>query len=449
MDRGNTGDVAVVIDYENLYYSVTQCYSGYPNLEQIIEAAEKYGRVASCQAFADWGQFQRSLSFLLRAGIQPVFCPSVATDPNQQQEKKSSVDPTMCVYAMKLLYTCPNLHTLVLVTGDRDFIPLVMEARQMGRKVVVLGIGRTMSSDLAALADDVVLYRDLVENVETKGARNDVSRIKSAEDVYPTLTEIIKEARKLGKTTTLGYVKLCLKDRIHGFDETTLEDAKGRKFKRFKDFIIDAVGKGKVKLNTAGSANEVYLPDETPRTRNTATRKNGQNAAPEPSRPQRQKAGKNYVKPQEDIVSAVQSVMPKDNVGLAFTRIKQSLAERKRNGTLEHTHTEIDSSLKGCIHFGLLSGEKVRGVMVYQLADDWQERLTAIEDPAPSQQGGADEKGATSAAEAGAGEKGATSTAEAGAGEKGVTSTAEGATEAAGGKTPAKRRGKANKPSRA
>ena len=65
IEKHITGDVAVIIDYENLYYSVTQIYTGFPNLEQIIEASEKYGRVASCQAFADWSQFQRSLSSLL------------------------------------------------------------------------------------------------------------------------------------------------------------------------------------------------------------------------------------------------------------------------------------------------------------------------------------------------------------------------------------------------
>jgi hypothetical protein len=118
-----------------------------------------------------------------------------------------------------------------------------------------------MSTDLAALADDVILYRDIVNGLNSK-EQSDKLRFKKSVDPYPVLVEVIKEARKQNKPTTLGYLKLRMKDRIEGFDETTLKDNKGRSFKRFKDFVIEAIHRGLVKLKTSGTANEVFLPDE-------------------------------------------------------------------------------------------------------------------------------------------------------------------------------------------
>ena len=376
MELSPGNDVAVLIDYENLYYSVTQYYVGFPNLEQIIEAAEKYGRVASCQAFADWSQFERSLSFLLRAGIQPVFCPSRSTDPTQIQDKKSSVDPTMCVHAMKLLYTYPNIHTLLLVTGDRDFIPLVIEARQMGRKIVVLGVGHSISFDLAALADDVILYQDIVDGLTLKEPRSDTVRIKRTADPYPILIEVIKEARKQNKPTTFGYLKLRMKDRIEGFDETVLEDKTGRKFKRFKDFILEAIDRGLIKLQTSGSANEVYLQDENiPRGTPIVSKSEVADDHAESATMKPKKTNNYFIPPPRELVNSVKQILNKTSEKMTFTRIKQALTEQKKQKKLASTHSEIDAALKGCIHYELLEGEKVRGVMQYQLSNDWETKV--------------------------------------------------------------------------
>ena len=380
MEQLPENDVAVLIDYENLYYSVTQYYVGFPNLEQIIEAAEKYGRVASCQAFADWSQFERSLSFLLRAGIQPVFCPARSTDPSQIQEKKSSVDPTMCVHAMKLLYTYPNIYTLLLVSGDRDFIPLVIEARQMGRKIVVLGVGHSISFDLAALADDVILYQDIVEGLTPREPRADTVRIKRTADPYPVLVEVIKEARRQGKPTTFGYLKLRMKDRIEGFDETALEDKTGRKFKRFKDFILEAVNRGYVKLQTSGTANEVYLSEESFPGESQGVDKVSTLSHADLTKARPKKGNNFFIPPPPELVKAVQEILSKAKDRMAFTRIKQSLTDQKKQGNLSFTHSEIDAALKGCIHYELLEGEKVKGVMQYRLSDNWESKVKVLQD---------------------------------------------------------------------
>jgi hypothetical protein len=59
---------------------------------------------------------------------------------------------------MKLFYTNPNLDSLLLVSGDRDFIPLVVELRSMGKKVFIVGINGSYSVDLKEVSDELILY---------------------------------------------------------------------------------------------------------------------------------------------------------------------------------------------------------------------------------------------------------------------------------------------------
>jgi hypothetical protein len=69
------GDVAVIIDYDNLFFSIRGSFNNYPNLEELLDASSRYGRVACCQAFADWSYFSKSIPSLFRAGVQPIFWP--------------------------------------------------------------------------------------------------------------------------------------------------------------------------------------------------------------------------------------------------------------------------------------------------------------------------------------------------------------------------------------
>src|SRR4030066_488208 len=144
-------DAAVVIDYENLFYSSQNLYSRYPDLELLIKLCKERGRIASCQAYADWTKFQDKISELFKVGIQPVFSPVSRTG-------KSSADTIICVQTMRLFYTNPNLESLLLVSGDRDFIPLVVELRSMGKKVFIVGISGSYSEDLKKVSDELILY---------------------------------------------------------------------------------------------------------------------------------------------------------------------------------------------------------------------------------------------------------------------------------------------------
>ncbi len=203
-------DIAIVIDYENLFYSAQNLYSCYPDLELLIKLCEKRGRIASCQAYADWTKFQDRIQELFKSGIQPVFSPVSRTG-------KSSADTIICVQTMRLFYTNPNLESLLLVSGDRDFIPLVVELRSMGKKVFIVGINGSFSEDLKEVSDELILYspeKTPDRQIASKSKKRQINR-----DVKDLLISIVKnQTTDADGWANLAGIGLGIKKKNPDFD---------------------------------------------------------------------------------------------------------------------------------------------------------------------------------------------------------------------------------------
>ncbi len=148
--------VAVFIDLENIYYSVFNQFSETLDWPYIVDLCRDHGRIASIQAFGDWINFQDELRKVLKNGIQPIFVP-------QSRNGKSSLDCYLIVSAMKLFFQNNNIDTMILASGDRDYIPLIAELKALGRKVKILAIHDTLSTDLRSLADGIIEYEARTE----------------------------------------------------------------------------------------------------------------------------------------------------------------------------------------------------------------------------------------------------------------------------------------------
>ncbi|MDQ6978946.1 MAG: NYN domain-containing protein [Mariprofundaceae bacterium] len=143
--------VAVFIDVENIHYSSLNNFSETPNWSKIVESCKRYGRIVSIQAFGDWLNFSKELPEIQRNAIQPVFVPL-------SQDGKSSLDCYLTVSAMKLFFQNHALDTIILASGDRDYIPLLAELKALGKRIIILAVQDTLSQDLTRIADDVIPY---------------------------------------------------------------------------------------------------------------------------------------------------------------------------------------------------------------------------------------------------------------------------------------------------
>jgi len=255
----HTGDVAVFIDFENIYISVRNRYDANPNFESIMDLCQRYGRVTISRAYADWYRYPRVTNALYANAIEPMYVPTYHYDRDEGRTGhaiKNSVDMHLCIDMMKTLYAYDNIETFVLITGDRDFIPLINAVRQLGKRTVVIGVAQATASHLAQAADEFIYYSQVVEDV---GGEKE-----QAGDPFEALVEAVSLARKRGHVTTLATLKLLMLELMPTFDEARVKGKDGRPFAKFKDFVRAAERQGLVKIFSSGSVNEVLLPDEDP-----------------------------------------------------------------------------------------------------------------------------------------------------------------------------------------
>ena len=146
-----SGEVALFIDFENVRYGLKNNYAREPDPQILMAKARKYGPVALAVAYADFTEhpdfFRRKLEV---AGITPRDVPRRSPDVAH----KSSSDMAMLMDVIDCLLDRPTVNTLMLMTGDSDFIRVVARARhRFGKKVIISGVPGSVSNDLIASAD--------------------------------------------------------------------------------------------------------------------------------------------------------------------------------------------------------------------------------------------------------------------------------------------------------
>lgn len=143
--------VAMLIDYENVHWSMVREYHLEPEISNLINSlkkeAEKYGQVTITIAYADFDnedfhglqtQFQRN-----NVETRHVFSKTY-----ENGRRKNAADIEMSLDAVELARDRSDVPTFILVCGDRDFIPVVKRLQQKARTVHIIGLRVTTSKDL-------------------------------------------------------------------------------------------------------------------------------------------------------------------------------------------------------------------------------------------------------------------------------------------------------------
>jgi uncharacterized protein (TIGR00288 family) len=150
--------VAILIDTQNLYHSGKNIYKSKVNFAAVVKAAlgkRKLVRALSYVVNTESGEEGAFFEALEKVGIE------IKTKDLQifyGGAKKADWDVGLAVDAIKL---APKVDSIVLVTGDGDFIPLVEYLKSQGCQVEVITFGRSASSGLRDVVDDFI---DMDEN---------------------------------------------------------------------------------------------------------------------------------------------------------------------------------------------------------------------------------------------------------------------------------------------
>ena len=148
---GALGYAAIFIDYENVYYHMRSAYADIPELNDFVidllmslqKRLEETFLVRSIisKAYAD---FER-----LRSTPQgSLYLMGVETHNVLGTEHKNAADMKLCIDAMEVLYTRPEIQTFVIFAGDRDYIPLIQHLKKQAKTVISVGFEGSFSGDL-------------------------------------------------------------------------------------------------------------------------------------------------------------------------------------------------------------------------------------------------------------------------------------------------------------
>lgn len=144
--------VGVFIDTQNLYHSAKNLYRARVNFGNVLKDSVAGRRLVRARAYSvttESGEEKGFFEALTKVGIE------MRTKELQiffGGAKKADWDVGLAVDAIT---AAPKLDTVVLVTGDGDFIPLVQYLQiHSGCQVEVVSFGRSTSGKLKEAADD-------------------------------------------------------------------------------------------------------------------------------------------------------------------------------------------------------------------------------------------------------------------------------------------------------
>ena len=131
-------------------------------------------RVVLRRAFADWGQYPTALGELYRMGYRIENVGATV--------RKNSADIELSLAVQEAMMKGQNLSSLVIVAGDRDYIPIAMRALEGARNLLFVSFEDSLSGELKALVGpEGYLYVD-----PTSGELKPPSAVKTTKATAPS-----------------------------------------------------------------------------------------------------------------------------------------------------------------------------------------------------------------------------------------------------------------------
>lgn len=143
-DRNN---LAVFIDGPNIIRKEFDI-----DLDKLRERLEDMGELKIAKVFLN----QHASNKLIEAIMSQGFDPDLGL--GDEKERDSDVDVYMAVSTIEAVYN-EAIDTIVIVTRDADFLPVIQKAKEMGKKTIVVGVDQGFSTALKNVADDTIILK--------------------------------------------------------------------------------------------------------------------------------------------------------------------------------------------------------------------------------------------------------------------------------------------------
>lgn len=209
-ELGQTTNLAVFFDYENFARAADF------EIAELLNRLKERGRLVIKRAYADWGRFYGVKQEMMRCSVDLIELPS-------HREGKNRADIKLVVDAMETAMTKDYIDTIVIVSGDSDFIPLVAKLRELNRYVIVISSEKNNRALMAGYCDELIFYGSLLGKSEATRAET--------QNAVRLLERVVHKLDDDGVPATMSRIK----DWMRKLDSSFSEQSCG--FSQFKKFL--------------------------------------------------------------------------------------------------------------------------------------------------------------------------------------------------------------------
>ncbi|WP_144521541.1 NYN domain-containing protein [Bacillus pumilus] len=140
-------NVAIFIDYDNVYWSLMNNYNHNPDHELpeknlFHKLWEEYGQdyVRTFRVYADFEKIKSNLTRLQHKRVQ---IRHVYSNGKDGDSRKNASDIELCIDAIENTYKDPSISCYVFVTADSDMIPIMSRLMYKGKRVELFSLGKS------------------------------------------------------------------------------------------------------------------------------------------------------------------------------------------------------------------------------------------------------------------------------------------------------------------
>ena len=193
--------VALYWDFENLHASLCEArqegaYSKQDNrfrvqeplidIQAVVDLAASFGPIAINRAYCNWQYFSRYRDALLQSAVELIqmFPPGGSA--------KNGADIKLCLDAVEDMGRFEHIGTLIIVSGDSDFMPLSQKVKAAGRTLMGVGTRQNTNRHWAKSCHEFRYYDNLVESLDApRTSPAQLLQSDAAKDIFRRATRLL------------------------------------------------------------------------------------------------------------------------------------------------------------------------------------------------------------------------------------------------------------------
>jgi len=164
---------------------------------------------------------------------------------------KNSADNQLIADCLEDIDSNQSPDTVILLSGDGDFIKLVRNLQKLDKKVIVFAEQGQIKQRLKELVGSDFHFLDELPSLVASKTQQQIENIQcqlTYSEAVEYLIEAVKTALSKGKRAGLGFINSLMCQLFPKYQGVTSVKHQGKTFSRFSEFVETAVKDGKIRF---------------------------------------------------------------------------------------------------------------------------------------------------------------------------------------------------------